>query len=282
MRSEKEMFDLILDFAKNDERIRVVGMEGSRTNINIPKDDFQDYDITYIVTDKDSFTKSDDWLDVFGKRILMQKPEDMDLFPAESDWFSYLMYFEDDIKIDLKVVPINYLEKYLKWDKLIKILLDKDSLVLNPPIPTDEDYWINKPSSEFFDDCCNEFWWVSAYIAKGLFRKELLFASWHMEQIERVELFRMLSWKIGIDYGYGFSIGKHSKFINKYLSESEWALLMKTYRMDSLENCWAALEAAQQLFRQSSCYVAEKFDYVYPDYDVQITNYIHKHKNRLV
>ena len=121
----------------------------------------------------------------------------------------------------------------------------------------------------------------NSYLAKGLFRDELLFASYHMEQIARVQLFNMLSWKIGIDYGYGFSIGKHSKFINKYLSESEWALLMKTYRMDSLENCWAALEAAQTLFRQSSHYVAEKFDYAYLDYDVQITKYIDRHKNRL-
>jgi aminoglycoside 6-adenylyltransferase len=279
MRTEKEMFDLLLSFAKNDERIRVVGMEGSRTNINIPKDDFQDYDITYIVTDRDFFIKNDDWLDVFGKRIFMQKPEAMDLFPAETDGFSYLMLFEDDIKIDLTVLPIELLEKYLTHDKLIKILLDKDGLVLNPPIPTDKDYWIYKPSAAFFDDCCNEFWSVSTYIAKGLFRKELLFASWHMEQIERVELLRMLSWKIGITHGYGFSVGKHSKFINKYLSENEWNLLMKTYCMDSIEKCWAALEAAQILFRQTSHYIADKLGYVYPDYDVQITNYINKHKN---
>jgi len=277
MRSEKEMFDLFLNFANNDGRIRVVGMEGSRTNINIPKDGFQDYDITYIVTDKDSFTKNDDWLGVFGKRIFLQKPEAMDLFPAGTNGFNYLMLFEDGIKIDLTILPIELLDEYLKNDKLIKILLDKDGLVSNLPIPTDKDYWINKPSAAYFDDCCNEFWLVSTYIAKGLFRKELLFASWHMEQIERIELLRMLSWKIGIDYGYSFSIGKHSKFINKYLSENEWGLLMKTYRMDSIENCRAALESAHTLFRQAAHYVADKFGYVYPDYDVQITSYINKH-----
>jgi aminoglycoside 6-adenylyltransferase len=279
MRSEKEMFDLFLEFAKSDERIRIVSMEGSRTNVNIPKDDFQDYDITYIVTDVDSFTKNDDWLDIFGKRIIMQKPEAMELFPAESEAFTYLMLFEDDIKIDLGILPLELLDKYLKDDKLIKILLDKDNRVKNPPIPTDEDYWIYKPSAAFFDDCCNEFWWVSAYVAKGLFRKELLFASYYMEQIARVELFRVLSWKIGIDYGYDFSLGKHNKFINKYLSENEWALLMKTYRMDSFENCWAALEAAHTLFRQVSHYVADNLGYAYPDYDIQITGYINRHKN---
>lgn len=37
MRSEKEMYDLILDIAKRDERIRAVYMNGSRANPNIKK-----------------------------------------------------------------------------------------------------------------------------------------------------------------------------------------------------------------------------------------------------
>ena len=278
MRCEKEMFDLFLSFAQNDERIRLVGMEGSRTNINVPKDKFQDYDISFIVTDVCSFTGSDDWLDVFGKRIIMQKPEAMSLFAPESDWFSYLMIFDDGIKIDLSIIPVNLLEKYLQSDKLLRILLDKDRRVPNPPSPTDEDYWIYKPSGAFFDDCCNEFWFVSTYVAKGLLRDELLFAAYHMERIMRVQLFNMLSWKIGADRGYGFSIGKCNKYIKQYLTENEWALLIKTYRLDSIEGCWAALKAAHELFRQASRYVSDKFDYAYPDYDDRITAYINKQR----
>ena len=81
MRTEKQIYDTILNFAKADDRIRVVTLEGSRTNINIIPDDFQDYDITFFVIDMGEFLKSDDWLSVFGNRIMMQKPEDMELFP---------------------------------------------------------------------------------------------------------------------------------------------------------------------------------------------------------
>ena len=42
MRSEKEVYDIVLNFAKTDKRIRMVTLEGSRTNTNIPPDDFQD------------------------------------------------------------------------------------------------------------------------------------------------------------------------------------------------------------------------------------------------
>ena len=45
MRSEKEVYDIVLNFAKTDKRIRMVTLEGSRTNTNIPPDDFQDFDI---------------------------------------------------------------------------------------------------------------------------------------------------------------------------------------------------------------------------------------------
>ncbi len=45
------MFDLILDTARADERIRAVILNGSRANPNAPRDPFQDFDIVYLVTD---------------------------------------------------------------------------------------------------------------------------------------------------------------------------------------------------------------------------------------
>ena len=77
MRTEQEMFDLILNFARQDERIRVVTMNGSRANPNIQPDKYQDFDIVYVVTEMESFLADDGWLDIFGKRIIMQKPDTM-------------------------------------------------------------------------------------------------------------------------------------------------------------------------------------------------------------
>ena len=110
MRSEQQMYDLILNFAKSQERVRAVTLEGSRTNRNIPADEFQDYDITFFVTDMDGFTADDAWLDVFGERLILQKPEDMELFPAEERGYSYLMLFADGVKIHLTLLPLELLE----------------------------------------------------------------------------------------------------------------------------------------------------------------------------
>lgn len=142
MRTEQEMMELLLGYARSDERIRLVTMEGSRTNVNISPDQFQDYDISYFVTEMDSYKADDAWLDVFGIRLIMQKPEDMELFPPTlGNWFSYLMLFEDGTRIDLKLVPVDEVEDYFaKSDGLVKVLLDKDSLIRQEVIPADQKY----------------------------------------------------------------------------------------------------------------------------------------------
>jgi aminoglycoside 6-adenylyltransferase len=277
MRSEKEMMDLILGFAKSDERIRLVGMEGSRLNPHVPKDKYQDYDISFLVTEMESFKASDSWLDYFGKWIFMQKPEAMSLFPHElGNWFSYLMLFSDGNRIDLTLIPLEELELYLQSDKLLKILLDKDDLVKYPPAPTDQDYHVQKPSAAFFDDCCNEFWWVSTYVSKGLWRREFLYAIEHFHNYVRKSLLRMLSWKVGIDTGFSLSVGKSYKYLNKYLPPKTWKDLLAIYQNGSFEELWEALFASFRLFREASREVSERLSYPYPDYDEQITAFIEK------
>ena len=79
MRSEKEMMELILSVARKDERIRAVYMNGSRTNPNVKKDIFQDYDIVYVVKENRPFYEDERWIDRFGERLYMQCPEKSDM-----------------------------------------------------------------------------------------------------------------------------------------------------------------------------------------------------------
>ena len=77
MRNEQEMLALIIETAKQDERIRAVIMNGSRTNPNARKDIFQDFDIVYLVTDVTPFTYAYGWIQRFGQLMILQMPEAM-------------------------------------------------------------------------------------------------------------------------------------------------------------------------------------------------------------
>ena len=48
MRAETEMLDLILQTAKTLQ-VKAVAMSGSRADTTAPKDEFQDYDVVYVV-----------------------------------------------------------------------------------------------------------------------------------------------------------------------------------------------------------------------------------------
>jgi len=275
LRSEQEMMNILIDVARNDDRIRLATLEGSRTNKNIPPDTFQDYDISYFVTDMDSFKENDQWLDIFGNRLMMQKPEDMELFPSElGNWFSYLMLFEDGIKVDLTLIPINEVEDYFaKSDGLVEVLLDKDALMKEEVTADDRQYWIKKPTAREFDDCCNEFWMVSTYVVKGLARKEILFAIDHLHEIARPNLLRMMTWQIGTEQGFTFSVGKNYKFIDQYLPKEDWEKLLSTYSECGYEEMWQSLFTCYELFRKYSKAVSTSLGYKYPDYDAAITKY---------
>ena len=57
------MYNLILDYAMENEDIRAVVMNGSRENSNIANDQYQDFDIVYIMKKVSPYVEGDrSWL----------------------------------------------------------------------------------------------------------------------------------------------------------------------------------------------------------------------------
>jgi aminoglycoside 6-adenylyltransferase len=262
MRSEEEMLDLILNTAKTDDRIRAVIMSGSRVNPNARRDVFQDFDIVYVVTDVDSFRNDPSWIKRFGEIMIMQMPEAMgDPPPANDGRFVYLMQFTDGNRIDLTLFPIDMLGEF-QIESLSLLLLDKDGIF--EPFPAPIDYLPTPPNANSFFDCCNEFWWVCPYVAKGLWREEIVYAKYMFDHIVRPQLIRMLIWHAGSKTGFSCGLGKFGKHLDQYLEPELWAMLEKTYSDAGYENTWEALETTCDLFRVSAKRVADHFGFDYP------------------
>ena len=269
MRSEQEMLEIIVDTARNDERIRAVIMNGSRANPNTPRDPFQDFDIVYIVADVAAFKYNYDWIKRFGELMIMQMPEDMqDPPPSNDGGFAYLMQFTDGNRIDLGIYPLAKLNELGK-DSLSLLLLDKDGII-EPFAPASEsDYLPKPPTAKAFSDCCNEFWWVCLLVAKGLWREEIIYAKHMLDQAVREQLEKMLTWHIGIKTQFACNPGKFGKYYQRYLEPALWAMLEKTYADASYENTWEALFTMCKLFREVALPMAEHFGFAYPHGDDQ-------------
>ena len=144
------------------------------------------------------------------------------------------------------------------------LLLDKDG-VIGPLAPaSDGDYLVKPPTRKQFDDCCNEFWWVSPYAAKGLWRGEIVYAKAMLDENLREQLHKMVNWHIGIRTEFQVNPGKYGKYFERYLEPEKWELLLQTYADAGYENNWRALFAMGDLFRAVGVPVAEHFGYAYP------------------
>ena len=72
-----------------------------------------------------------------------------------------------------------------------------------------------------FFDCRTEFWWVSPYVSKGLWRGQLLFAQTHMESCIRKMLLQMMKWYAGTLHGFDYSAGKCGDALKDLLPADE-------------------------------------------------------------
>jgi aminoglycoside 6-adenylyltransferase len=242
-------------------------MNGSRVNPNARRDPFQDFDIVYIVTDVAPFRHNLEWIQRFGELMILQMPEEMgDPPPSGEGFFTYLMQFTDGNRIDLGIFTMPQWREHSKdRDSLSLLLLDKDGIIEPFPAADESSYLPKPPTAREFSDCCNEFWWVSPYAAKGLWRREILYARVMFDEVLRNEqLMKMLRWHIGIKTDFQVSPGKLGKYFQKYLEPELWEMLLKTFSDASYENTWDALFTMCDLFRRVAIPVAGHFGFEYP------------------
>ncbi|WP_444684756.1 aminoglycoside 6-adenylyltransferase [Alkalicoccus luteus] len=250
MRTNTEMLKLILEMAETMETVRAVTLHGSRVS-GAPEDEWMDYDVAYYVTEVEDLQRDRAWLAPFGERLIMQRPELSTLAePHGLGWFPILMQFADGRRIDLTLVPVKLAENYLQQGEPGRMLLDKDGLLQRLSLQQEPGFAVVLPTAAEYADCCNEFWWVSPYVVKGLARGQLLYALEHVS-ILRKEYRRMISWKAAAEANGPVYAGKQGDDLEAIVPEAEWQMLQRTYiRADRAEiagllpEIWQAFSSA--------------------------------------
>ena len=257
MRAETEMLNLILQTAKTIQ-VKAVAMSGSRTNSKALKDEFQDYDLVYVVDDIDNLTSDLSWLDQLGKRIIEQEV-------SLGNRRLYLMLFEDGNRIDLTLCPKEHIQEWVDSEAGFTVLEDPEHL-FEPYSQNLERYWTSLATETDFKKSCNEFWWVSSYVVKGICRKQVIYAIDHLYGICQQELLKVLAWQVASDRG-AVDIGKNCKYLFNYLpteKEKEFSSLLD---FASLDKIIQSLFATMQLFHQEAHSLAQKMGF---DYDKEV------------
>jgi len=257
MRTETEMMNLILQIAESL-KVDAVALSGSRTNDHAPKDEFQDYDVVYLVENFEELISDLSWIDQFGKRLIEQHV----LLDHRR---LYLMLFEDGNRIDLTLCPKEHIKEWVESEADYTVLKDEKGL-FESCTTSPQRFWTNPASALDFEKTCNEFWWVSAYVVKGICRNQLIYATDHLYGICQQELLKVLAWQVASDRG-AVDIGKNCKYLFNYLpteKEKEFSSLLD---FASLDKIIQSLFATMQLFHQEAQSLAQKMGF---DYDKEV------------
>ena len=253
MRTETEMLDLILQIAKTLQ-VKAVAMSGSRTNPKAPKDEFQDYDVIYVVDDLDNLTSDLSWLGQFGKCLIEQ-------YVLLDQRHLYLMLFEDGNRIDLTLCPKDYIQEWIDSEAGFTVLEDPEHL-FEPYSPNIERYWTSPANAIEFEKACNEFWWVSAYVVKGICRKQVIYTTDHLYGICQQEFLKILAWQVAADKGT-IDVGKNYKYLFQYLPAEKEKEFSNLLDFSSLDKITQSLFATMQLFHHEAQSLAHKMDFDY-------------------
>ena len=261
MRTDQEILDVILQTAKKLQ-IYAVALSGSRTNPNASTDEFQDYDVVYVVDDLDNLTSDLSWLDQFGKRIIEQEV-------TLDHRRLYLMLFEDGNRIYLTLCPKEHIQEWVDSEAGFTVLEDPEHL-FEPYSQNLERFWTNPASALDFEKTCNEFWWVSAYVVKGICRNQLIYVTDHLYGICQQELLKVLAWQVASDKGK-VDVGKNYKYLFNYLPTEKEKEFSDLLDFSSIEKLTQSLYATMKLFHQEAQYLAQKMGF---DYDKEVAEKI--------
>ena len=252
-----EMLDIIINIAKNL-KVEAIAMSGSRTNPKAPKDEFQDYDVVYVVDDLDNLTNDLSWLEQFGKCLIEQEV-------ALDHRRLYLMLFEDGNRIDLTLCPKEYIQEWVDSEADYTVLKDEKGL-FEFYSPSPQRYCTSPASETDFKNSCNEFWWVSAYVVKGICRNQLIYATDHLYSICQQELLKVLAWQAASDRGR-VDVGKNYKYLFNYLPAEKEKEFSNLLDFSSIEKLTQSLFTTMKFFHQEAQYLAQKMGF---DYDKEV------------
>jgi aminoglycoside 6-adenylyltransferase len=202
--------------------------------------------------------------------------------------FAYITQYEDGTKIDFTLWSKGIMERVAGEPSLpdyldigYAVLLDKDHLTDGLKPPTYRAYIPSPPSEAEYLRVIEEFFQESTYVAKNLWRDELICMKYNLDHVMKFKLLRrLLEWRVEIDQDWSVKTGAYGRGLKRWLSPGTWEEVESTYIGAGIEANWQALFRTIGLFRRIAIAVGENLRYAYPhDLDERVVHYLQKVKD---
>lgn len=277
----------LIQWGKNRDEIRAMLLTSTRANPTATVDILSDYDVVLVVPDIHPFHADRSWLQDFGQ-VAVAYWDPLHLEPTYGiETFGNVIQYVDGLKIDFTLWTVELLQRIAEdpalppdLDDGYMVLLDKDQLTDRMQAPTYTAYIPTPPTEEIYQQMVEEFFSDAPYVAKCLWRDELMPAKWCLDyDMKHLYLRPMLEWWIQLEHGWSVKTGVLGKGLKKRLPPDLWSHIESSYAGADIEENWVALFKTIELYRKVAIEVADHLKYKYPhDLDHRVTTFVQKIK----
>ncbi len=228
------------------------------------------------------FVGSDEWIETIGMGPVMALwhwPNEWDEETSDGRHWTRMVYFRDGTKMDICLAFLDDLRKTSRADALpngydvgYRVLADKDGVTGALKPPTYTAYILKPPSPEQFASRVETFWMESTYVAKYLWRDDIVAAKWRLNGLLDRNLREMLEWYVAAGRDWTWKPGNIGRGLDKALDPGTRTELLACYAGADMEDLWQSLASAAALYHRTVTHVAECLGYRYPrDLDSRVT-----------
>jgi aminoglycoside 6-adenylyltransferase len=281
--SEQAIAHRLVQWGEQQQLVRAMLLTSSRTNPSAPIDTLSDYDVVVVVTDIQPYLTDEAWLDDFGAVLVVYR--DPVRYTYGCATFTRVTHYQDGTKIDFSIWPTEIVPRIAAEPRLpdfldigYQILLDKDHLTDDLRSPTYTAFIPAPPTAAAYRTVIDDFFNDALYVAKYLWRDDLLPAKYSLDNVMKLECLRqMLEWRMEIAHGWSVKPGANGRGLKRHVEPAIWAALERTYVGAGIAENWAALFQTIELFRSVAIDVGGQLGHMYPhDMDQRVVAYVQK------
>lgn len=281
--NEQAMLHRLVQWGEQQQLARAMLLTSSRTNPAAPVDVLSDYDVVVVVTDIQPYLTDEAWLADFGELLVVYRDPVRRTYGCET--FTRVTHYQDGTKIDFSIWPTEIMPRIAAEPRLpdfldigYQILLDKDHLTDDLRSPTYMAFIPTPPTVEAYRTVIDDFFSDALYVAKYLWRDDLLPAKYSLDNVMKLEcLCQMLEWRMEIAQGWSVRPGANGRGLKRHVEPAIWAALERTYVGAGIAANWDALFQTIELFRSVALEVGDQLGYVYPaDMDQRVLAHVQK------
>lgn len=274
MRENTKTINSILNIAKNDTRIRVAFQTGSKVNPLEKRDDLQDHDIIFCVTNLDDFRQDFSFLEALEPVFVYSKDLASSSLPRSKDEINYIILTDQGRKVDISFRPIDQVSDLISSDTLLSLLMDKDNLIKSLPVSSDISYRIIRPTKNEYEQTIYEFFTNIIEVLPYLYRNHYTGAALAFRDIHD-SLIKMLAWNLAYTKDFKLNLGKNYRHLESYLDDESLEVYKDCLEFTSIGEMWKASFACLALFRKMGLLLSDRLAYPYPKkMDVKIVGYV--------